>query len=72
MHEIGRINGGRGFRTGGNIYQIGGSKFYDWKNEIPMKILELKRPKIGIIAEFLKILNGISKPSNYVQLCTTM
>jgi hypothetical protein len=27
MHEIGRIDGGRGFRTGRNVIQIGGNKF---------------------------------------------
>jgi hypothetical protein len=34
------------------MLQIGGNKFYDQKNEIPMKILELKKSGIGIIAEF--------------------
>ncbi len=52
MHEIGRINDRRGFQTGGNMSQIGGNKFYNQKNEILMKILELKRSGIGIIAEF--------------------
>jgi hypothetical protein len=27
MHEIGRIDSGRGFRTGRNVFQIGGNKF---------------------------------------------
>jgi hypothetical protein len=52
IHEIGRIDGGRGFRTGRNVLRIGGNTFYDRKNKIPMKIPELKRSGIGIIAEF--------------------
>jgi hypothetical protein len=55
MHEIGRINGGRGFQTSGNVLQIGRNKFYDPKNEILMKILEFRRSRTGIIAEFCKI-----------------
>jgi hypothetical protein len=49
MHEIGRIDGGRGFRTDGNVFQIGGNKFYNQKKEILMKIPELKRSRIGIV-----------------------
>jgi hypothetical protein len=52
MHEIGRIDDGRGFQTGGKVLQIGGNKFYDRKNEILMKIPEFKRSGIRIIAEF--------------------
>jgi hypothetical protein len=52
IHEIGRIDGGRGFRTGKNVFRIGGNTFYDRKNKIPMKISELKRSGIGLIAEF--------------------
>jgi hypothetical protein len=40
IHEIRRIDGGRGFQTGGNVFLIGGNTFYDQKNKIPMKILE--------------------------------
>jgi hypothetical protein len=58
IHEIRRIDGGRGFRTGGNMFRIGGNTFYDQKNKIPMKILEFKRSGIGLIAEFCRILNG--------------
>ncbi len=58
IHEIGRIDGGRGFQTSGNMFQIGGNTFYHWKNEISMKILEFKRSGIGIIAEFVAILSG--------------
>ncbi len=58
-HEIGRINGGRGFWTGRNVFRIGGNTFYDWKNKIPMEIPEFKRSGIEIIAEF----HGI--PSSY-------
>jgi hypothetical protein len=52
MHEIGRIDGWRGFQTGGKVLQIGRNKFYDWKNEILMKIPEFKRSIIRIIAGF--------------------
>jgi hypothetical protein len=58
MHEIGRINGGRGFQTGGNVFQIGGNRFNNRKNEIPMKILELERSQIRIIAEICRIPTG--------------
>ncbi len=58
IHEIGRIDGGRGFRTKGNVFRIGGNTFYDWKNKIPMKILVFKRSGIGLIVEFCGILNG--------------
>jgi hypothetical protein len=33
------------------VFRIGGNTFYDRKNKIPMKILEFKRSKIGLIAE---------------------
>jgi hypothetical protein len=52
IHEIGRIDGGRGFRTGKNMFSIGGNTFYDQKNKIPMKILKFKRSGIGLFAEF--------------------
>jgi hypothetical protein len=58
MHEIGRIGGGRGFQTNGNVLRIGWNKFYDQKNEILMKIPEFKRSGIGIIAEFGRIPSG--------------
>jgi hypothetical protein len=58
IHEIGRIDGGRGFRTGKKGFRIGGNTFYDRKNKIPMKILESKRSEIGKIAEFRGIPNG--------------
>ncbi len=58
IHEIGRINGGRGFRTGKNVFRIGGNTFYNQKNKIPMKILEFKRSGIRLIAEFRRIPNG--------------
>jgi hypothetical protein len=58
IHEIGRINGGRGFRTGKNVFRIGGNTFYDRKNKILMKIPEFKRSGIGLIAEFCGIPNG--------------
>jgi hypothetical protein len=56
IHEIGRIDGGRGFRTGRNVLRIGGNTFYNRKNKIPIKILEFKRSGIGIIAEFCGII----------------
>jgi hypothetical protein len=51
MHEIRRIDGGRGIRTSGNVLPIGRNKFYNWKNEILMKIPEFKRSRIRIITE---------------------
>jgi hypothetical protein len=33
IHEIRRIDGGRGFQTGGNVFRIGGNTFYDWKKK---------------------------------------
>jgi hypothetical protein len=58
IHEFGRIDGGRGFRTEKNVFRIGGNTFYDRKNKIPMKILEFKRSGIGLVAEFCGIPNG--------------
>jgi hypothetical protein len=58
IHEIKRINGGRGFQTGGKVLQIGGNTFYDQKNKILMKILEFKRSGIRIIEEFRGIPSG--------------
>jgi hypothetical protein len=58
IHEIGRIAGGRGFRTGKNVFRIDGNIFYDQENEILMKVLEFKRSKIRKIAEFRGIPNG--------------
>jgi hypothetical protein len=40
------------------VFRIGKNTFYDWKNKIPMKILEFKRSEIGIIAKFCGIPNG--------------
>jgi hypothetical protein len=57
IHEIKRINGRRGFRTGRNVLRIGRNTFYDWKNKIPIKIPEFKKSS-GIIAEFRGILSG--------------
>jgi hypothetical protein len=58
MHEIGRTNGGRGYQISGNMLQIGRKKIYNQKNEILMKIPEIKRSGIGIFAEFCRIPNG--------------
>jgi hypothetical protein len=58
IHEIGRIDGGRGFRTGKNVFRIGGNTFYDRNNKNPIKNLEFKKSGIGLIAEFHGILNG--------------
>jgi hypothetical protein len=58
INEIGRIDGGRGFRTGKNVFRIGGNTFFGWKKKIPMKIPEFKRFGIGLIAEFRRIPNG--------------
>jgi hypothetical protein len=40
------------------VFRIGGNTFYDRENEIPIKIPELKRSGIGLIAEFRGIPNG--------------
>jgi hypothetical protein len=58
IHEIGRIDGGRGFQTRKNVFRIGGNTFYDREDKIPMKIPEFKRSRIGLIVEFHGILNG--------------
>jgi hypothetical protein len=58
IYEIGRIDGGRGFQTGKNGFKIGGNTFYNWKHKIPAKILEFKRSRIVLIAEFRGIPNG--------------
>ncbi len=58
IQEIGRIDGGRGFRTKKDVFRIGGNAFYDRKNKIPMKIPKFKRSRIGLIAEFCRIPNG--------------
>ncbi len=58
IHEIGRIDGKRGFRTGRNVFQIGGNTFYDRKNKILMVIPEFKRSGAGMIAEFHRIPSG--------------
>jgi hypothetical protein len=55
---MGRIDGGRGFRTGKNVFRIGGNSFYDRKNKFPMKIPEFKSSGIRLIAEFHGIPNG--------------
>jgi hypothetical protein len=41
-----------------NVFRIGGNTFYYQKNTILMRIPEFKRSGIGLIAEFLGILNG--------------
>ncbi len=66
IHEIGRIDGGRGFRTGRNMFRIGGNTFYNQINEIPMKILEFKRSGIGLITEFRGIPNGFPNQADVV------
>jgi hypothetical protein len=38
VHEIGRIDGGKVFQNGRNVFQIGGNNFYDRKNELLIKI----------------------------------
>jgi hypothetical protein len=50
IHEIRRIDGGRGFQTGGNVFRIGRNAFYNCKNEILMKNPEFKRSGNGLIA----------------------
>ncbi len=65
---MGRIDGGRGFRTGEIVFRIGGNTFYDRKNKIPMKIPEFKRSGIGLIAEFRGIPNGFSNQAVQVEI----
>ncbi len=60
IHEIGRVDGGRGFRTGGNVFRIGRNTFYNRKNKILMQIPEFKRSGIRLIVEFRGIPNGFS------------
>jgi hypothetical protein len=55
IHEIGRIDGGKGFQTGKKVFRIGRNTFYDQISEIPMKSPHLKRSGIGIIPEFRRI-----------------
>jgi hypothetical protein len=54
-HEIGRIDGGKGFQTGGKVFQIGQNTFYNQKSEIPMKSRHFKSSGTGIIPEFYRI-----------------
>jgi hypothetical protein len=56
-HEIRSIYGKKVFQNSSNVFRFGGNKFYDQKNRISIKILAEKRAKIGIIAEFCKILS---------------
>jgi hypothetical protein len=66
VHEIGRIDGRRGFRTRKKVFRIRGNTFYDRKNKIPLKIPESKRSEIGIIVEFRGIPNGFpNQETNY-------
>jgi hypothetical protein len=65
IHEIGRIDGGRGFRTGKNVFRIGRNTFYNQKNKILMKIPEFKRSGIGLIAGFCGIPNGFPNQVHY-------
>jgi hypothetical protein len=72
IHEIRRIDGGRGFQTGKNVFRIGGNTFYSRKNKILMKIPESKSPKIGIIAEFCGIPNGFPNLASSGGLLTVL
>ncbi len=49
---------GEDFKPKKNEFRIGVNTFYNRKNKIPMKILESKRSKIGIMVEFRGIPNG--------------
>jgi hypothetical protein len=42
------------------VIHIGGNKFYNQKNQIPMKIPEFKRSGVGIIVEFRVITSGFT------------
>ncbi len=69
IHEIGRIDGGRGFQTGGNVFRIDGNTFYDQKKKFPMKILEFKKYRIRIIVEFRRIPSGFPNQDGHRILC---
>jgi hypothetical protein len=58
IHEIGGIDGRRGFQTRGNVFRIGRNTFYDRKNKILMKIPKFKRSRIRLIVEFRRIPDG--------------
>ncbi len=60
IHEIGRIDGGRGLQTGENMLRIGKNTFYDQKHKILINIPEFKRSRTGIIVEFRGIPSGFS------------
>jgi hypothetical protein len=67
IHEIGRIDGGRGFWTGKNVFRIGGNTFYNRKNKFLMKIPGFKRSGIGLILEFHGIPNGFPNKGFYIR-----
>ncbi len=46
VHEIVRIEGRKVFWNGRNVFQIGGKKFYDQKNKIPIKIWGGEGPEL--------------------------
>jgi hypothetical protein len=58
VHKTGRIDDGKVFQNLGNVFWIGGNKFYDRKNEILIEIPEGKMSGIRIIAEFCRIPTG--------------
>jgi hypothetical protein len=64
IHEIRRIDGGRGFQTSGKVLRIDRNTFYNQKNKIPMKIPKFKRSGIGIIVELRRIPSGFPNQGN--------
>jgi hypothetical protein len=42
------------------MHRIGRNTYYDWKNKIPMKILEFKRSRIGMIGNYARFRMGFS------------
>jgi hypothetical protein len=54
------------------VFRIGRNTFFDWKNKIPIKILEFKRSRIRLITEFCGILNGFpNQDPTYVHMSGT-
>ncbi len=51
------------------MFRIGRNTFYDRKNKIPMKIQEVKRSRIELIAEFRGILNRFSNQAMKCHVC---
>jgi hypothetical protein len=49
IHEIRRIDGGRGFWTGRNVFRVGGNTFYDRKIKFRWKFRSSKGPELELL-----------------------